>query len=128
MRGRANYYSSSLNDGRHIFVFGSNLKGVHGAGAAKIAHSHWGAEMEVGRGITGQSYALPTKRTPYETLTLEEVVGSVAEFLDYAACHPEKTFLVTKVGCGLAAFEEYEIAPLFSMAPVNCVLPEGWRK
>jgi hypothetical protein len=111
-----------------IFVFGSNLHGIHGAGAAAFAHAERGAVMGVGVGLTGQSYALPTKRTPWETLGLSEIQEYVDQFLEFARTHPELQFQVTRVGCGLAGYEDEDIAPLFQGAPENCELPKGWRK
>lgn len=110
-----------------VFVFGSNLAGAHGAGAALEAADHFGAEMGVGEGPTGQAYALPTKDEHIETLPPEEIIISVENFLEYAELHPELTFFVTRVGCGLAGLKEEDIAPLFADAPENCILPEGWR-
>jgi hypothetical protein len=116
-----------MNDGTNVFVFGSNLEGRHGKGAAYEAHIHWGAVRGVGAGPTGMAYALPTKSTPRQTLSLEEISKHVEEFLVYVKQHPELTFLVTKVGCGLAGFSESQIAPMFAHIPTNCILPAGWR-
>lgn len=109
-----------------IFVFGSNLEGRHGAGAAAAARQVWGAEHGVGVGATGNAYALPTKATPKETLPLETVAGHVRDFLAFAADHPDRTFMVTRIGCGLAGFRDEEIEPLFQDAPENCLLPGIW--
>lgn len=110
-----------------IFVFGSNLQGIHGAGAALHARRHFGAELGVGQGRTGDAYAIPTKATCRKSLTLEEIRPHVAEFILYAQRHPELTFNVTRVGCGLAGFIDDDIAPMFADAPVNCLLPAFWR-
>jgi len=85
-----------------------------------------GAELGRGEGMAGQSYALPTKATPAESLSLSEVQDHVQTFLAFARRHPSLRFLVTKVGCGLAGFSEAEIAPLFKEAPDNCLLPGTW--
>lgn len=106
---------------QQIFVFGSNLLGIHGAGAALAAKESWGAEQGVGQGPTGSAYALPTKRTPWRRLPLGVIAVNVAVFLDYAAAHPELQFLITRVGCGLAGYTEEEIRPMFEGAPDNCV-------
>lgn len=111
-----------------IFVFGSNLAGRHGAGAALFARQNKGAEYGVGEGHTGQSYALPTKDENIRTRPITDVAESVGKFMQYATEHPELQFEVTKVGCGLAGFKEVEIAPLFKGCPENCILPEGWRE
>jgi hypothetical protein len=106
-----------------IFVFGSNLAGRHGAGAALLAARQFGAERGVGEGITGHCYALPTKDENIRTLPLREINCYVIEFLNYAASHPDLTFLVTKIGCGLAGYKVSEIAPMFHSVPSNVVLP-----
>jgi hypothetical protein len=106
-----------------IFVFGSNLAGRHGAGAALLAVRQFGAKHGVGEGITGHCYALPTKDENIQTLPLREIACYVVEFLNYAASHPDLTFLVTKIGCGLAGYSFNEIAPMFRNAPKNVVLP-----
>jgi hypothetical protein len=118
----------SLNDGRNVFVFGSNLAGRHGAGAAYQAAQYWGAVEGVGSGRTGMAYALPTKTRSLKPLALESIEFNCLLFCCYAEEHPELRFLVTDVGCGLAGFKDAQIKPFFKDAPVNCLLPEGWRK
>lgn len=110
-----------------IFVFGSNEAGVHGAGAARAALNDWGAVWGVGIGRAGRSYAIPTKDGDIQTLPLDKVQAYVQAFLAYAADSPDDIFLVTRIGCGLAGFEDKDIAPLFAGAPDNCYLPGGWR-
>jgi hypothetical protein len=114
-----------------IFVFGSNLEGVHGKGSALTArHSH-GAEVGVGVGRTGQSYAIPTKRTWRwgDELELGEINGYVQGFLDYARKHPELMFDIVAIGTGNAGFTDEQIAPLFHGAPGNCnFLKLTWRQ
>lgn len=110
-----------------IFVFGSNEKGIHGKGSALEAALHWGARTGVGRGRTGNAYALPTKKTPYERLTLGRIAENIREFLVYANEHPELQFIVVKIACGNAGFKESDIKPFFRGAPSNCHLPIGWR-
>ena len=107
-----------------IFVFGSNLAGFHGGGAARIAHEYFGAEWGVGVGPTGQCYAIPTMQGGIETIR-----PYVDEFIRYAGQHPELTFLVTRIGCGIAGFTDEQIAPLFTSARdlQNVALPKGWR-
>ena len=112
--------------GSDIFVFGSNLAGRHGKGAALCARNDYGAEYGVGEGRTGNSYALPTKDENIKTRPLEDIKYSVNRFIEYANNHPHLTFKVTKVGCGLAGYNESQIAPMFAEAPQNCQLPEGW--
>lgn len=110
-----------------IFVFGSNLAGRHGKGAALYARQQHGAEYGVGSGPTGNAYAIPTKDAQLNTLPLDEIEYYVRVFLIYAATYPEQQFEVTKIGCGLAGYQESDIAPLFKTAPDNCLLPNGWR-
>ena len=106
-----------------IFVFGSNLRGLHGGGAARIANLKFGAIIGQGVGLQGQSYAIPTMQGGVETIR-----PYVDEFIDFAKQHPELTFLVTRIGCGIAGFTDDEISPLFAQAHEvdNIVLPEGW--
>ena len=106
-----------------IFVFGSNLAGMHGGGAARIARLHFGAVMGKGVGLQGQSYAIPTMQGGVETIR-----PYVNDFLDFAKHHPEMQFLVTPIGCGIAGFEAEDIAPLFEEAKQieNISLPESF--
>jgi hypothetical protein len=110
-----------------IFVFGSNLAGRHGRGAALHARTHYGAIYGVGEGFQGRSYGIPTKDANLVVLPLERISGYVNKFLGFAKAHPEMTFVVTRVGCGLAGYTDEQISPFFRDAPENCVLPEGWR-
>ena len=108
-----------------IFVFGSNSAGAHYGGAARTAVQKFGAIMGQGEGLQGQSYAIPTMGTVGET----EV--AVLNFIAFAKEHPELTFLVTQIGCGIAGYTPWEIAPLFMQAiPVeNIWLPkEFWNE
>jgi hypothetical protein len=116
------------NDGRTIFVFGSNLAGRHGAGAAKEAARHWGALPGIGTGRQGQAYAIPTKDARLYTLPIPQIKKFVSQFRGYAYEHPELSFLVTEVGCGLAGYTAEEIAPLFEGFPPNCVLPDAFNE
>lgn len=110
-----------------IFVFGSNLAGRHGAGSALHAKQHWGAEYGVGEGTTGQAYAIPTKDERLRVLPLPHIAEAVTRFLAYAAKESKTTFIVVKIGCGLAGYREEQIAPMFKGAPSNVDLPKGWR-
>ncbi len=106
-----------------IFVFGSNLGGFHGGGAARLAYNKFGAVWGQGDGLQGQSYAIPTMQGGIDTIQ-----PYVDEFITFARQHPELTFLVTRIGCGIAGFEDSEIAPLFreSLALQNVVLPKSF--
>lgn len=106
-----------------IFVFGSNLAGRHGKGAALYARLHHGAIYGQGVGRQGNSYAIPTKDERLRTLDLVTIDGYVEAFLEYAEAHPELEFQVTAIGCGLAGYKPRNIAPMFLGAPDNCHLP-----
>lgn len=124
-----NSFGPELNDGKHIFVFGSNKRGIHGAGAAKQAARFWGAHSGIAEGFTGNAYAIPTKEhwSDKHGLPLDEIRESVNRFIAVAGTHPELTFLVTAIGTGYAGHKPEDIAPMFKDAPSNCVLPDGWR-
>ena len=94
-----------------VFVFGSNLAGMHGGGAAYVAFRQFGAVMGCGVGLRGQSYAIPTMQGGVETIE-----PYVTEFIAFAKAHPELFFYVTRIGCGIAGFRDKEIAPLFADA------------
>jgi hypothetical protein len=111
-----------------IFVFGSNLAGRHGKGAALTAMREHGAIYGQGKGRQGNSYAIPTKDEQLRTLGLQEIRPFVREFIYYAINHPELQFNVTRVGCGLAGYLDSDIAPMFKHAPTNCILPEAWNE
>ena len=108
-----------------VFVFGSNLQGMHGGGAARLAYREFGAEWGQGVGLFGQSYAIPTMLGGVETIK-----PYVDDFIEFAKKHSELDFLVTEIGCGIAGFTLQEIAPLFSRAITediqNIYLPESF--
>lgn len=111
-----------------IFVFGSNRQGRHGKGAALTAKRIYGAINGQAQGRQGNSYAIITKelRAGYPKVDIFEVKANVDLFLQYANEHPELTFLVTAIGCGLAGFKPAQIAPLFKGSPKNVVLPNSF--
>lgn len=111
------------NGRKQILVFGSNERGVHGAGSAREAANHWGAQPGVGIGLVGNSYALPTKYTPNQTLGLPGIEKHVDEFLRWAEALHWMDFNVVAIGCGLAGFKPMNIAPMFCKAPSNVRLP-----
>lgn len=110
-----------------VFVFGSNLGGYHGAGAARAALEYYGAEYGVGIGMTGNSYAIPTKTAQFECMSLEDIQKHVKVFVEYTQNHPEYEFFVTRVGCGLAGNANEDIAPMFKGAD-NCSFPIEWKE
>lgn len=113
-------YIKSLKE-NEIFVFGSNLAGAHGGGAARVAMELFGAEWGKGVGIQGQCYAIPTMQGGVETIK-----PYLEEFFKFASLHPELTFYVTRIGCGIAGFKDREIAPLFreGLEMQNVILPK----
>lgn len=116
---------TDLNE-NEIFVFGSNLSGIHGGGAAYLALNKFGAIWKQGVGSQGQCYAIPTKDKMIETLPLQDIKVHVENFIDYAKIMPHQKFLVTEIGCGLAGYEVKDIAPLFrdALKVENIFLPE----
>ena len=106
-----------------IFVFGSNLEGMHGGGAARLAYEKFGAIWGQGVGLQGQSYGIPTMHGG-----VEAIKPYVDEFIEFAKSHPEFTFLVTRIGCGIAGFRDEEIAPLFKecIDIENVILPRSF--
>jgi hypothetical protein len=117
----AQEHERPFDPGKDIFVFGSNEEGHHYAGAAKYAEEHCGAEWGVGVGPTGRAYAIPTMHG------MTRLREEVRRFIEYAASHPKQFFFVTRIGCGIAGYQDNAIAPLFLHAPQNCLLPLGWR-
>lgn len=111
-----------------IFVFGSNLAGRHGKGAALYAFKNHGAIYGVGIGLQGNSYAIPTKDTRLKTLPLNIISKYVEEFKDFALNHDELIFQLTPIGCGLAGYKYSDIAPMFANSPSNIILPEEFKK
>ena len=107
-----------------VFVFGSNLAGNHTGGAARHAVDEWGAAMGYAEGLYGKSYALPTMDAQSQTLPIEHIALHVARFVEFAAKHPRKSFLVTAIGCGIAGLAPSAIAPLFAGASENVFLSE----
>lgn len=114
-----------------VFVFGSNLSGRHGKGAAKTA-LRWGAKYGQASGIQGKTYGIPTKDASIRrTLSIEEIKPFVDDFIDWAKYHSGNIFYVTEIGCGLAGLKPKEVAPLFKEAVNvdNIHLPASfWHK
>jgi hypothetical protein len=114
-----------------IFIFGSNLKGIHGKGAAKTALT-WGAKWGQASGLQGRTYGIPTKGTSMKkVLSVAQIKPYVDEYIEFARQHPELTFLTTEIGCGLSKYKPKDIAPLFEKAieVPNIYLPKRfWHK
>ncbi len=107
-----------------IFVFGSNLAGRHGKGAAKFALQNHGAIYGKGWGLQGNSFAIPTKAANLATLSLAQIKAYVSSFKQFAEENPELTFQLTPIGCGLAGYKPEHIGPMFKDSPANVIIPE----
>ena len=114
-------------DRAKVFVFGSNLAGRHGKGAAKFALHNKGAVYGIGVGHVGMSYAIPTKDEELRVLALSSIRSFVEDFLKYARERQDLTFELTPIGCGLAGYNPMQIAPMFNDAPNNVILPEEFK-
>ena len=110
-----------------VFVFGSNLAGRHGLGAALHARQNKGAVYGQGVGRQGDSYAIPTKDADLNVLPLSEIAAYVNSFILYAKLHKDVWFEVTAIGTGLAGYSHKQIKPMFDHAPANCMLPNEWK-
>lgn len=106
-----------------IFVFGSNLAGAHGGGAAAYAYRKFGAVWGEGVGLFGQTYAIPTMQGGVETIK-----PYVYDFIAFTKTRPDLLFYVTRIGCGIAGFRDEEIAPLFkdALGLANVILPKSF--
>lgn len=114
----------SLLGEHEIFVFGSNIHGSHGGGAARYAMQRFGAVWGQGEGLQGRSYAIPTMEG------LQSMTEAVGRFIHFATSHPELHFLVTRIGCGIAGYRDRDVAPLFRQCIElqNVSLPAGFWK
>ena len=124
---------NTLPKNGEVFVFGSNLAGRHGKGAALIARQRFGARYGVGEGFMEASsgascYAVPTKDHHIRSMPLEQIIPYINE-LKSLACGAikDKTFFITRVGCGLAGNRDEDVAPLFADFPPNCIFPDEWK-
>ena len=113
---------------RLIFVFGSNLAGRHGAGAAKWALENKGAIYGQGIGMQGDSYGIPTKDEYIETLSLQRIKIFVNHFMEYARNHPHMKFQLTPIGCGLAGYKPHQIGPMFVGVSDNVIVPPEFEE
>ena len=110
-----------------VFVFGSNLAGQHGGGAASTALQYFGAMQGVGRGWSGQSYAIPTMNEHLQQMPLSQIQHYIDDFKIYTKNHQKMTYFVTSVGCGIAGYTTEEIAPMFKGISQNVILPNSFR-
>lgn len=125
-----NSYYTGIKSNLHpttIFVFGSNLAGRHGKGAAKEAYKNYGAIYGRSIGPMGNCYAIPTKDFEIKTLDLSVIKAYVDLFVKYTKDNPNLNFFVTAVGTGLAGYKDEDIAPMFKGA-INCWFPTNWKQ
>jgi hypothetical protein len=117
----------SLKPGE-IFVFGSNLSGIHGSGSARMAYEKFGAKYGVGVGMTGHAYALPTKDEEINTLSISRIKKYVNDLHTFVLNHPKNHFIITRVGCGKAGYTDKDIGPLFKnfVGLPNVSLPKSF--
>lgn len=113
-------------ESNQMFVFGSNMSGLHYGGAAKQAHEQFGAEMGIGEGLTGKCYAFPTLTEDFKKCSNTQLKASRLKLYQFANNHPDIELLLTKVGCGIAGFSEARMKRLFTNAPTNINKPSGW--
>ena len=117
--------AGTLPQNDEVFVFGSNLAGVHGAGAAKVAVIYFGAQWGLGKGLMGNSYGIATKDCQIKTLPLPVIKENISQFVEFTLNNPDLKFFVTRVACVLAGYKDKQIAHLFKGA-VNCSFAEEW--
>lgn len=112
----------------NIFVFGSNLAGRHGKGAALYARNFHGAIYGKGEGRQGKSYAIPTKDFQLNTLPLSTIEQHIVVFLRHAKNNPQDTFLLTPIGTGLAGYQVYDILEILNKHPItpNVLFTKEW--
>ena len=110
-----------------VFVFGSNLAGKHAGGAARTALAHFGAMSGVGRGWSGQSFAIPTMNEHLQQMPLSQIQHYIDDFKIYAKNHPKITYFITSLGCGVAGYKVEEIAPMFKGIAKNVIFPASFR-
>lgn len=111
-----------------IFIFGSNTEGIHGAGAAKVAVNDYGAIYGQAKGLQRNSYAIVTKdlKKGNRSIDIEYIQEQINDLFIFCVENTDKTFWMTKIGCGLGGFEISDIAPLFAnkIIPKNLILPK----
>jgi hypothetical protein len=110
-----------------VFVFGSNMAGLHAGGAARTALEHFGAVEGVGRGWSGQSYAIPTMNEHLQQMPLSQIQHYIDDFKIYTKNHPKNKYFLTSVGCGIAGYKVEEIAPMFKGISHNVIFPQSFR-
>lgn len=127
---RFKYFTDHIHTlkANEIFVFGSNYKGVHGAGSAKQAKHYFNAVWGVSEGFTGQCYAIPTKDLDIKSLPLDMIEKHVERFIDQTYIKNHLTFYVTPIATGLAGYNAQDIAPMFRLCNRNCIFEIEWQE
>lgn len=126
MRNISFHKDGTLPISNEIFVFGSNMAGRHGKGAAKVARLDYGAVYGAGFGLYGSSYAICTKDENLNVLSLDRIKYEIDNFCMFTLEHTFYRFFVTAVGCGYAGYTAQQIAPMFRQA-INCSFPDSWE-
>lgn len=122
------YHNRSLPKNEDsVFVFSSNLAGIHNKGSAKTAMLKFGAKFGRGIGVSGTSYGIPTKDYDIVTLPLDVIETYITRFIKFTKELKTVEFFVTPIGTDLSAYSDAQIAPLFKTAGTNCIFPEQWR-
>lgn len=113
-----------------VFVFGSNLAGMHGAGSARAALDHYGAALGVYYGLSGRAFAIPTVDSAIEKLPIEVIEMYIVKLIQYSLEHPDTVFFITRLGCGIAGFADWMIAQIFNNGQNyhNFDFPEEWKQ
>jgi hypothetical protein len=124
------HIDGSLPENGEIFVFGSNLAGKHGRGAAYAAYKAFGAKYGRAHGLCGQSWGIPTKDEHIRIMEIEQIVPFIEDFIEFVLFRDDLQFFMTRVGCGLARYNDEDIAPLFKRLAKaeNISWPEEWKK
>lgn len=124
------HMNNEIKEDRDIFVFGSNEAGYHGKGAALHAKTYYGAQQYRGVGYYGDSYAIPTKDGKLRILPLKKIESYINQFCSFVERNQDKTFFITRIGCGLANYKDHEIAPLFKRIynKPNVKWPIDWQE
>ena len=118
----------SLKEGQ-VFVFGSNLIGYHSGGASLIAMQRFGAVWGQAEGPQGQCYAIPVDIRGEAVENVSAYMKRhIDKFLAYVKEHKNQFFIVIRVGCGNAGFDEEFMAPFFKEAlkMENVSLPKSF--
>jgi hypothetical protein len=109
-----------------VFVFGSNLMGHHKGGAAKVAKDEFGAVEGMCVGLIGESYAFPTLDKFLQQRSLLELLTTTIFFYSTVQANPSLTFYLTRVGCGIAGYDEEYMKKFFAWDLPNLVKPPNW--